>query len=101
MIKLVVTNNTQLYHRLAVRIRSEGDTPHHATNALDGFQCAVRLRPNAIIVDMSLHAADTLVETLHSRDLTAGIPLYAVQSDHRLPLELRRLCTGVLEAGKL
>jgi hypothetical protein len=55
----------------------------------------------AIIVDMSLHAADTLIETLHSRAATGDIPLYVVKSGGCIPLALRRLCAGVLEADTL
>lgn len=101
MIKLIVTNDAELYRRLAVKMRSEGDTPHQATNVLDGFKCATSLHVSAIVVDMALHAADTLVETLRCRELTSDIPLFAVQSDRRLPLELRRLCTDILEAESL
>jgi len=51
-----------------------------------------------IIIDMSLHAADTLVEALHSRPVTSGIPLVVVKCDGQtLPLALRRLCTDILE----
>jgi len=51
-----------------------------------------------IIIDMSLHAADTLIEALHSRPGTSGIPLVAVKRDGQtLPLALRRLCTDIVE----
>jgi len=56
---------------------------------------------SAIVVDLTLHAADTLVETLRSRPSTAHIPLYVIESGRRLPFELRRLCTDVLESDTL
>jgi len=75
--------------------------PKRATNVLDGFKQATTQSAGMIIVDMSLPAADTLLETLHSREETATIPLLAVTHDGRLPLELRRLCAAVLEVDSL
>ncbi len=106
MIRLIITANDELYHKLSERARAKGDIPQRATNVLDGFKQATTLEASptgrtvsAIIVDMSLHAADTLVETLHSRQITSGIPVLAVECDRqRLPLALRRLCVDVLEA---
>ena len=67
-----------------------------AENAGEGPTPRVRLA--GIVVDMSMRAADTLLETLHSRQNTSGIPLLAVKCDGQtLPLALRRLCTGVLQ----
>lgn len=101
MIKLVITADDGLYERLSCSAEQDGDVAHRATNVLDGFRLATTLAVNAIVVDMSLHAADTLVETLRSRAVTASIPVYVVQSGGRLPFELRRLCTDVLEVDTL
>ena len=101
MTRLIITADNALYERLACRTQEEGDTPQRATNVLDGLRLATTQPVDMIVVDMSLHAADTLVETLHSRTATAGIPLYVVKSGERLPFELRRLCTDILEADTL
>jgi ActR/RegA family two-component response regulator len=101
MIRLIITSDDDLFSRLAARARKEGDTPRRATNALDGLQQATTRAVRMIVVDMSLHAADTLVESLHSRPATASIPLFAVKTGERIPLELRRLCTDVLTADAL
>ena len=103
MIRLIVTANDALYDRLDTQARAEGDSARRATDVLDGYRQARTLQQEAvIIVDMSLHTADTLLEALHSRQATAHIPLLAIQCDHRpLPLALRRLCTDVLEADTL
>jgi hypothetical protein len=101
MIRLVVTADDALYERLACRAEDQRDVCRRATNALDGLRISTTEAVGAIVVDMSLHAADTLVETLHSRAATADIPLYVVKSGGRIPLELRRLCSGVLEADTL
>jgi ActR/RegA family two-component response regulator len=101
MTRLIITADDELYERLACRTQEEGDKPHRAANVLDGFRLATTQPIDMIVVDMSLHAADTLVETLHSRAATAGIPLYVVHSGGRLPFELRRLCTDILEADTL
>lgn len=101
MIRLIITSDDKLYNRLARRAQSEGDSPRRAANALAGFKQAMTQPAGMIIVDMSLHAADTLIETLHSRQETAAIPLLAITADGRLPLELRRLCAAVLEVSTL
>lgn len=103
MIRLIVTANDELYERLNKRARVDGDSVRRATNVLDGYRQAKMLGQDAIImVDMSLSTADTLVETLHSRQATAHIPLLAIQCNHQsLPLALRRLCTDVMEADAL
>ncbi|OQY21988.1 MAG: hypothetical protein B6I34_06570 [Anaerolineaceae bacterium 4572_32.1] len=103
MIRLIVTADDKLYNRLAHRARTEGDTPERATDVLAGLKQATTLSVGMIVVDMSLHAADTLLETLHSRQETATIPLLAVtdSENEQLPLELRRLCAAVLEADTL
>jgi DNA-binding response OmpR family regulator len=101
MIRLIITADDELYDRLARRARGEGDTPWRATNVLAGFKQAMIQPAGMIIVDMSLHAADTLLESLHSRKETAAIPLLAVTDGGQLPLELRRLCAAVLEVGTL
>jgi len=101
MIRLIVTADDKLYERLARRAQTEGDTATRATNVLAGFKQAMIEPAGMILVDMSLHAADTLLETLHSREITANIPLVAVVADGQLPLELRRLCVAVLEVGNL
>lgn len=101
MIRLIITADDELYDRLARRAQSEGDTPRRATNVLAGFKQAMIQPAGMIIVDMSLRAADTLLESLHSRTETAAIPLLAVTDGEQLPLELRRLCAAVLEVGTL
>lgn len=108
MIRLIITADDRLYGRLADKAQEEGDLAQQATNVLDGYKQAVAVQLNTqaetlamIIIDMNLHAADTLLETLHSRPETSHIPLLAVQSDKRLPFELRRLCTDVLGADAL
>lgn len=114
MIELIITSSDSLYTTLSEQARAKGRVPRRARDVLQGFEYAARLgrtrvdqaTPNArppdallgIIVDMSLHAADTLIEALHSRPSTSGIPLVAVKCDGQtLPLALRRLCTDVLE----
>ena len=101
MIRLIVTADDELYDRLAHRARAEGDTSHRANHALAGLEQAMAESPGLIIVDMALRSADTLLETLHSRRETSSIPLLAVTTDGRLPLELHRLCVGVLEVETL
>ena len=101
MITLIVTADDQLYGLLSARTRAKGDTCQRATNVLDGLKLALVAAVASVIVDMSLHAADTLIETLHSRPATADIHICVVQSGARLPFELRRLCTDVLEADAL
>ena len=113
MIRLIITANDKLYDRLSAKARAEGDMPQRAVNVVDGFRQATTLaadagaskasqtsgrRLSAVVVDMTLHAADTLVEALHSRRITAHVPLLAVKCDTRsLPVALRRLCTSVLD----
>ena len=101
MIQLIVTANDDLYDRLSNRTQHEGDTPRQATNALDGFRCAVSLSVSKVIIDMAVHASDTLVETLRARSETSHIPVYVIKASGRVPLALRRLCTGVLEESAL
>jgi len=101
MIRLIVTADDKLYDRLARRVQNEGDTPKRAVDALSGFKQVMAQPINMVIVDMSLHAADTLLEALHSRAETAGIPLLAVVANSQLPFELRRLCAAVLEVEAL
>ena len=103
MIRLIVTENDELYARLCRKARTEGDSVRRATDVLDGYRQARGLEQEAVvIVDMSLATADTLLEALHSRKATAHIPLLAIQCDHRpLPLGLRRLCIDVIEAETL
>jgi DNA-binding response OmpR family regulator len=101
MITLIVTADHTLYDRLSCTSHAEGDSCWLATNALDGLKLALGQDIDRIIVDLSLHATDTLIETLHSKKATAHIPVYVIPSHRRLPLELRRLCTDVLEADAL
>ena len=115
MIKLIVTASDELYSTLCDQVRADGDIPQRACDVLQGFRHATQLgrgqagqeavtdspprdQLSGIVVDMALHAADTLLETLHSRQSTSGIPLVAVRCDGQpLPVALRRLCTDVLE----
>jgi hypothetical protein len=118
MIRLIITANDKLYDRLRAMARAEGDMPQRAVNVVDGFRQATTLAANtdkhtapkapparrlsAIVVDMSLHTADTLVEALHSRRITAHVPLLVVKCDTQLlPVALRRLCTDILDADTL
>ena len=101
MITLIITADDELYSRLSGRTKEDGHAPLRASSVLEGFRLTMRESVHTIIVDMSLHAADTLVETLRSRAATTHIPLYVVPSGERLPLELRRLCTDVWEADGL
>ena len=101
MITLIVTADDRLFDRLSSRAHARGNTSQRATNVLDGFKLALVEPVDSVIIDMSLHAADTLIETLHSRPATAGLRICVVQSGARLPFELRRLCTDVLEADAL
>ena len=114
MIELIVTSNDSLYTTLREQARARGHVPRRARDVLQGFEYATRLgrtrvdqaAPDAqspgallgIIIDMSLHAADTLIEALHSRPSTSGIPLVAVKCNGQtMPLALRRLCADVVE----
>ena len=101
MNRLIITADDEIYRRLACKAEDTGDTAQRADNVLDGFRLAASQPFDTIVVDISLHAADTLVETLCSKPATAGIPVYVVKSGGRLPFELRRLCTDVLEASTL
>jgi DNA-binding response OmpR family regulator len=101
MIRLIVTADDELYNRLSHRGYDSEDTFRRATNVLDGHRMAMTEPVGAIVVDLTLHAADTLVETLRSRPSTSQIPLYVVESGRRLPFELRRLCTDILESDAL
>lgn len=101
MLRLIITADDNLYDRLTCRTPEQGCVSQRATNVLDGYRLAMTEPVNEIILDMSLHAADTLVETLHNRPPTAEIPVYVIESGERLPLALRRLCTDVLEADAL
>jgi hypothetical protein len=101
MIRLIVTADDELYSRLSGAGNSPKDTFQRARNALDGHRMATTEPVGAIVIDLTVHAADTLVETLRSRPSTSHIPLYVVESGKRLPFELRRLCTDVLESDTL
>ena len=101
MIKLIVTADVNLYERLCNKPENQSDTCLHATNVLDAHQMATSSQLDEIVIDISLHAADTLVETLHSRPATSNIPVYVVESSERVPFALRRLCTDILEADTL
>jgi len=101
MIRLIVTADDELYYRLSNKARDPGDAFRRARNVLDGHRMATTEPVGTIVVDLALHAADTLVETLHSRASTSHIPLYVVGCGERLPFELRRLCTDVLESDAL
>jgi hypothetical protein len=114
MIELIITASDKLYATLSEQARAKGRVPRRAHNVLQGFERAARLGKArtskaaldtqsqdgliGITVDMSLHAADTLIETLHTRPSTSGIPLVAVKCDGQtIPLGLRRLCIDILE----
>jgi len=101
MIKLIVTADNNLFERLCAKPQNRPDTCLHATNVLDAHRLAMSRQVDEIVVDISLHAADTLVETLHSRPATSDIPVYLVECGERVPFALRRLCTDILEADAL
>jgi hypothetical protein len=101
MIRLIVTEDDGLYSRLQ-KSADRGDVFRRARRVLDAYRIAASGLVGAVIVDLSVHAADTLIETLHSRPSTSHIPLYVVECGAaRLPFELRRLCTDVLEGDAL
>lgn len=102
MIRLIITVDDTLYELLARRAQHEGDAVQRSTNVLDGFKQATTRPTDMIVVDMSLRAADTLLEALHSRKETSSIPVLAVTQDEtkQLPPELRRLCAAVLEVNR-
>lgn len=101
MIRLIVTADDDLYSRLSSTDRNPGDTYRRARNVLDGYSMATAEPIGTVVVDLTLHAADTLVETLHSRPSTSHIPLCIVERGKRLPFELRRMCTDVLGSDAL
>jgi len=101
MIKLIITANDSLYQRLADKAVGEGATTQRATSVLGGYRQVMTQETDEIIVDMALHAADTLVELLHNKRITASTRVFAILNDGRLPVALRRLCTDVLKADTL
>jgi DNA-binding response OmpR family regulator len=101
MITLIITDQDRVFDRVSCNAAHDQSEYLRAGNVLDGFKMAMTRHLDAIIVDLSVHAADTLVETLRSRAITADIPLYVVHAGEALPLSLRRLCTDVLEVDKL
>jgi CheY-like chemotaxis protein len=101
MIKLIVTADNALFKRLCSKQEERIEACLRATNVLDAHQLALSKQVDAIVIDMSLHAADTLVETLRSRPATSNIPVYIVGCGERVPFALRRLCTDILEADAL
>ncbi len=98
MIQLIVTANDTLYEQFVEKTNGDDDTVRRAINVLDGFKFVTSQTVDKVVIDMALHAADTLIETLHTRPETSHIPVYVVKSGGRLPLALRRLCTDILEA---
>jgi hypothetical protein len=102
MIKLIVTADDELYDRLSTKAGESGDTFRRARNVVDAYRQAASGSIDTVVVDLSVHAADTLVETLHSRPTTSHIPLYVVEcASERLPFALRRLCTDILASDAL
>ena len=101
MIKLIVTADNNLFERLCNKSQNQSDTCLHAANVLDAHRLATSTQLDEIVIDISLHAADTLVETLHSRPATSDIPVYVVECGKRVPFALRRLCTDIVEADAL
>jgi hypothetical protein len=100
MITLIVTADDALYERLTAQCKG-GEVFRRAMDVLEGHSIALAHPVASVVVDMSLHAADTLVEALRSRSSTAHLPVYVVGSSKRLPFELRRLCTDILEVDGL
>ena len=97
MIQLIVTADDALHERLRRKLDAGDLTSLRAINAPDGFRLASVTPVDRVIVDMSLHAADTLIEALHARPETARILIYLVTTGGQVPLALRRLCADVLE----
>lgn len=100
MIQLIITANDTLYERLTAQSADDQELLR-ATNILSGFKLATMNAVDRIVVDMALHAADTLIETLHARPETAHLQVYVIKSGKQIPFELRRLCTDVLEVQTL
>jgi hypothetical protein len=98
MIHLIITANDTLYEQFVQQINCDDEMVHRATNVLDGFKLATSQTVNKVVIDMALYAADTLIETLHTRPETTHIPVYVVKANEQIPLALRRLCTDILEA---
>ena len=98
MIHLIVTANDTLYKQLVQETDCDDNIVQRATNVLDGFKVITTQTIDKIVVDMALHAADTPIETLHTRPETSHIPVYVVKTSKQVPLALRRLCTDILEA---
>ena len=90
---LIKSKRKQLHRELAMN-----DTIQRASNVLDGYKLVTTQAVDKIIIDLALHAADTLIETLHTRRETSHIPVYIVKASSQVPLALRRLCTDILEA---
>ena len=101
MMTLIVTADDTLYARLTARCTDDGETYWRASDVLEGRKVVLAQPIERVIVDMSVHAADTFVEMLRSRASTGHIPVYAIESRGRLPFALRRLCTDILEADTL
>ena len=103
MIHLIVTADEALFQRLAGRARSDGDQPRWAVDVLSALEQALSAeeRPGLILLDIALRSADTLLEALHDRPETAGIPLVAVAAGEQLPYALRRLCAAVIDRDSL
>jgi hypothetical protein len=114
MIKLIVTASNELYDSLSEQARAQGHAPRRARTVVDALGQALDLvaspgtegaqsspaqeRLGCVVVDMALHAADTLLEALHSRPGTQEVPLLAIRCQGQpFPLALRRLCRNVLE----
>lgn len=100
MIQLIITANDTLYERLTAQSADDQELLR-ATNVLSGFKLATMNAVDRIVVDMALHAADTLIETLHARPETAHLQVYVIKSGKQIPFELWRLCTDVLEVQTL
>ena len=98
MIHLIVTANDTLYEQLVQETNCDDDIVQRATNVLDGFKMVTAQAVDKVVIDMALHAADTLIETLHIRPETSHLPVYVVKANKQVPLALRRLCTDILEA---
>jgi len=67
MIRLIVTENDDLYHRLSRKTADEGNTLVRAVNVVEAFEMATMHSIDAIFVDMSVHAGHCTAAPLLAR----------------------------------
>lgn len=103
MIQFIVTTNDTLYEQWTLQNDYLGQAVQ-VSGALEGFKRAQEQADDctAVVIDLSIYAADTLIEALHAHPRTAGLQIYGIWDGKRpprtgLPLSLRRLCTDMIE----